>query len=159
MGGGGEAGRKPNHRPPLLSFLQSRDSSQATTGADDHSTTPQQQQQPHREGLSVTLARTLAAIAVANLNIEYPNSLALTLFSDADVQAPRALHPAFFGCYDWHSSVHTHWQLGLVHSSHSLLFSLLPSYFFSLQFAQFVWCASSRASPSSPQSGRCWTTT
>lgn len=59
----------------------------------------------------MTLARTLAAIAVANLNIEYPNSLALTLFSDADVQAPRALHPAFFGCYDWHSSVHTHWQL------------------------------------------------
>ena len=24
---------------------------------------------------------------------------------------PKALHPAFFGCYDWHSSVHGHWML------------------------------------------------
>lgn len=24
---------------------------------------------------------------------------------------PRADHPAFFGCYDWHSSVHGHWAL------------------------------------------------
>jgi hypothetical protein len=28
-----------------------------------------------------------------------------------DVQGPRSLHPAFFGCYDWHSSVHGHWML------------------------------------------------
>ena len=31
--------------------------------------------------------------------------------SDADVAAPRQLTPAFFGCYDWHSSVHGHWLL------------------------------------------------
>ena len=24
---------------------------------------------------------------------------------------PRALHPAFYGCFDWHSSVHGHWML------------------------------------------------
>ena len=29
----------------------------------------------------------------------------------ADVMGPKALHPAFFGCYDWHSSVHGHWML------------------------------------------------
>ena len=23
----------------------------------------------------------------------------------------KALHPAFYGCYDWHSSVHGHWML------------------------------------------------
>ena len=28
-----------------------------------------------------------------------------------DVESPRTLHPAFFGCYDWHSSVHGHWML------------------------------------------------
>jgi hypothetical protein len=28
-----------------------------------------------------------------------------------DVQNPRAIHPAFYGCYDWHSSVHGHWML------------------------------------------------
>lgn len=29
----------------------------------------------------------------------------------SDVAAPKVLHPAFFGCYDWHSSVHGHWML------------------------------------------------
>src|SRR2546430_9291561 len=28
-----------------------------------------------------------------------------------EVQSPRALHPAFYGCYDWHSSVHGQWML------------------------------------------------
>jgi hypothetical protein len=28
-----------------------------------------------------------------------------------DVQGPRALHPAFYGCFDWHSAVHGHWML------------------------------------------------
>jgi hypothetical protein len=30
------------------------------------------------------------------------------LTSDADVKPPRELTPAFYGCYDWHSSVHGH---------------------------------------------------
>jgi hypothetical protein len=30
---------------------------------------------------------------------------------DEDVVAPRLRHPAFHGCYDWHSAVHTHWLL------------------------------------------------
>ena len=29
----------------------------------------------------------------------------------SQVQSPQSLHPAFFGCYDWHSSVHGHWLL------------------------------------------------
>jgi hypothetical protein len=28
-----------------------------------------------------------------------------------DVRAPRELFPAFYGCFDWHSSVHGHWML------------------------------------------------
>jgi hypothetical protein len=27
------------------------------------------------------------------------------------VAPPRKLTPAFYGCYDWHSSVHGHWLL------------------------------------------------
>jgi len=63
------------------------------------------------EGLNVTLARTLVSIGLTNVDVEYPNGLALTLFDDGDARPPRQLHPAFFGCYDWHSAVHTHWQL------------------------------------------------
>ena len=28
-----------------------------------------------------------------------------------EVKSPKALHPAFYGCFDWHSSVHGHWML------------------------------------------------
>ncbi len=42
---------------------------------------------------------------------EYPNKIAHTMTSDADLAPPRVLHPAFFGCFDWHSSVHGHWLL------------------------------------------------
>lgn len=48
---------------------------------------------------------------LVNLQREYPNGLLHSLQSDADVQPPRLLHPAFFGCYDWHSAVHCHWQI------------------------------------------------
>jgi hypothetical protein len=42
---------------------------------------------------------------------EYPNHLLHSLGSDADLLPPRELHPAFFGSFDWHSSVHSHWSL------------------------------------------------
>jgi isoaspartyl peptidase/L-asparaginase-like protein (Ntn-hydrolase superfamily) len=42
---------------------------------------------------------------------EYPNKIAHTMQSDADQGTPRSLHPAFYGCFDWHSSVHGHWLL------------------------------------------------
>jgi len=49
--------------------------------------------------------------AMAGIQREYPNQLALVLQSDADLRPPRQLTPAFFGCYDWHSAVHGHWCL------------------------------------------------
>src|SRR5207248_2334028 len=42
---------------------------------------------------------------------EYPNKISHVLNSDADVAPPRKLTPTFYGCYDWHSSVHGHWLL------------------------------------------------
>lgn len=42
---------------------------------------------------------------------EYPHASQGMLTSDADVRPPRDLWPVFFGCYDWHSAVHNHWQL------------------------------------------------
>ncbi len=42
---------------------------------------------------------------------EYPNKIAHTMQSDADQGTPFSLHPAFYGCFDWHSSVHGHWLL------------------------------------------------
>ncbi|MEP6810809.1 MAG: DUF2891 family protein, partial [Chthoniobacterales bacterium] len=54
-------------------------------------------------------AARFANLALACVGKEYPNKISHTLQSDADVAAPRQLTPAFYGCYDWHSSVHGHW--------------------------------------------------
>ncbi|HEX7285627.1 MAG TPA: DUF2891 domain-containing protein [Candidatus Angelobacter sp.] len=56
-------------------------------------------------------AQRFARLALACVHKEYPNKLTHSLNSDADVAPPRKLTPAFFGCYDWHSSVHGHWLL------------------------------------------------
>lgn len=56
-------------------------------------------------------ARKFARLALDCVHREYPNKIAHTLASDADLKPPRELTPAFYGCYDWHSSVHGHWLL------------------------------------------------
>lgn len=48
---------------------------------------------------------------LAGLHREYPNHIVHLLISDADVRPPHELTPAFYGCFDWHSSVHSHWAL------------------------------------------------
>jgi hypothetical protein len=59
----------------------------------------------------VKVAERFANLALACVHKEYPNHISHTLASDADVAPPRKLTPAFYGCYDWHSSVHGHWLL------------------------------------------------
>src|SRR5689334_3779400 len=56
-------------------------------------------------------AARFAALALDCVHKPYPNKIAHSLNSDADVKPPRELSPAFYGCYDWHSSVHGHWLL------------------------------------------------
>jgi Protein of unknown function (DUF2891) len=56
-------------------------------------------------------AARFARMALDCVHREYPNKIAHSLNSDADVKPPRELTPAFYGCYDWHSSVHGHWLL------------------------------------------------
>jgi hypothetical protein len=41
----------------------------------------------------------------------YPNKPGNTIESDSDILGPQRLHPAFYGCYDWHSTVHGHWMM------------------------------------------------
>ena len=56
-------------------------------------------------------ASNFARITLACVSKEYPNSPGFVLNAAEDVQAPQHVHPAFYGCYDWHSSVHGHWML------------------------------------------------
>jgi hypothetical protein len=56
-------------------------------------------------------AARFAKLALDCVHREYPNKIAHVMQSDADARPPRELTPAFYGCYDWHSSVHGHWLL------------------------------------------------
>src|SRR5579871_5145939 len=56
-------------------------------------------------------AERCAHMALDCMHKEYPNKISHSLNSDADLKPPRELTPAFYGCYDWHSSVHGHWLL------------------------------------------------
>jgi hypothetical protein len=60
------------------------------------------------------LAARFSRLALTCVHQEYPNKISHVLLADADARVPRALTPAFYGCYDWHSSVHGHWLLARV---------------------------------------------
>jgi hypothetical protein len=65
----------------------------------------------HAGDLDPATAARFADLALACVHREYPTKIAHTMNSAKDVQAARDLTPAFYGCYDWHSSVHGHWML------------------------------------------------
>ncbi len=66
---------------------------------------------PPAFALDAAAGERFANLALACVHKEYPNKLSHALESDRDVEPPRKLTPAFYGCYDWHSAVHAHWLL------------------------------------------------
>lgn len=52
-----------------------------------------------------------ANLAAANVTREFPNFPAHLVTGATENTRPSHLHPAFYGAYDWHSSVHMHWLL------------------------------------------------
>ena len=56
-------------------------------------------------------ARHFARLALGCIQHELPSLIQHAINGPDDVRGPRALHPAFYGCFDWHSAVHGHWML------------------------------------------------
>src|ERR1043165_5814418 len=61
--------------------------------------------------LSEKQASHFAALALKCVTREFPNKPEHVINNASEVKGPKDLHPAFYGCYDWHSSVHGHWML------------------------------------------------
>lgn len=61
--------------------------------------------------LNLIQANRLASLPMKCLQTEYPNKTGQVLSKPSDLGSPKALHPAFYGCFDWHSAVHGHWSL------------------------------------------------
>ena len=56
-------------------------------------------------------ASHFASLALKCIQKEYPNKPDHTINDKDDVRSVREMHPAFYGCFDWHSTVHGHWML------------------------------------------------
>ncbi|MGI9238978.1 MAG: DUF2891 domain-containing protein [Woeseiaceae bacterium] len=65
----------------------------------------------HDFTLTAESASRFAALALDCMHREYPNKLNQVLKDESGLLPPETLHPAFYGCFDWHSSVHGHWML------------------------------------------------
>ena len=61
--------------------------------------------------LNLATENQLAKLPLKCLQQEYPNKLNQVIINGSELQSPQQLHPAFYGCFDWHSSVHGHWSL------------------------------------------------
>lgn len=69
------------------------------------------QAEPKPMKLTQDHASRFAKLALKGIRKEYPNKPDHVMNNAGDVLGPKALHPAFYGCLDWHSSVHGHWML------------------------------------------------
>ena len=65
----------------------------------------------NESGVDKELADRFARLALDCVHREYPNKIGHVLNTAADARTPSSLHPVFYGCFDWHSSVHGHWLL------------------------------------------------
>lgn len=62
--------------------------------------------------LTPEIAEKLTQLPLHCINQEFPNKTAHIINNlDEAKMSPKELHPAFYGCFDWHSSVHGHWML------------------------------------------------
>lgn len=65
--------------------------------------------------LDAGMASRFARTALGHVGREWPNKLDHVMEGSEDVQSPRALHPVFYGSFDWHSCVHGYWLLARLH--------------------------------------------
>ncbi len=66
---------------------------------------------PEKLVLTEENAKAIFALPTHCLSVEYPNKMGEVLGSAADLKTPKALRPIFYGCFDWHSSVHGYWSI------------------------------------------------
>jgi len=61
--------------------------------------------------LSLDMANSLMDLPLSCVYQKYPYKLGQVLGEKEELQEPEVLHPAFYGCFDWHSAVHGHWSI------------------------------------------------
>ena len=78
-------------------------------GADETAAPPAELEYP--QSISPDLAERFSALALACIHKEFPNKISRTTDNAEAIGRPKVIFPIFYGCFDWHSSVHGHWLL------------------------------------------------
>jgi hypothetical protein len=94
----------PTRREMLLAATASLAAGSATSHSAEQAAKKETAMKPEQ-------ASRFAKLALKGIQKEYPNKPGDVLNNLRDVKATRAVHPAFYGSFDWHSSVHGHWML------------------------------------------------
>ncbi|OAV43644.1 DUF2891 domain-containing protein [Lewinella sp. 4G2] len=83
------------------------------TACTANDTTPETETPPMPTVQELTLAEAnrLADLPLECLQQPLPYKSGVILAKEEDLAMPRTHHPAFYGCFDWHSAVHGHWSL------------------------------------------------
>ena len=95
--------RKRNFTVLILPFLL------WACGAEETAREPVQLEHPG--AISPELAERFSALALACVHKEFPNKISRTTDNAEAIGRPKVIFPIFYGCFDWHSSVHGHWLL------------------------------------------------
>lgn len=95
----------------VLTFVGCTNDSAAQKQTDNALLEPGESDVIETSVLNLEQAQRLATLPLDCINTEFPNKLNDVLGSADDLASPRELHPAFYGCFDWHSAVHGHWSL------------------------------------------------
>lgn len=91
-------------------FLLSCESSSSKQDSSDQSIVAIDQNLAPLE-LELSQGQKILELPLGCIELEYPNKLGQVLDSDSDLATPKELRPIFYGCFDWHSSVHGFWSI------------------------------------------------
>ncbi len=61
--------------------------------------------------LDLSQAEELVKLPLACITNPLPYKAGHVIAKEEDLSMPQVHHPAFYGCFDWHSAVHGHWSL------------------------------------------------
>ncbi|MGV6831385.1 MAG: DUF2891 domain-containing protein [bacterium] len=61
--------------------------------------------------LDINEANRLIELPLNCIQNPLPYKSGLVVAKESDLAMPEVHHPAFYGCFDWHSAVHGHWSL------------------------------------------------
>jgi len=95
----------------LISLILTACSAEQSASPDNQHSQDIEHSLEYPTAIAPDLADRFSALALTCVHQEFPNKISRTTDTAQEIGRPKDLFPAFYGCFDWHSSVHGHWLL------------------------------------------------